>query len=361
MREKEAKEVMVLLLVVLSVFLFIAGCKEETCPRNQIMLNGICCYDLNYNFVCDYDEGIAVCSDGTCETEKDENCSSCPQDCGPCKIIKIVYYPHNFSLKNFTTEVNRAFTDSVKFRRDTDAKDEVFNFYFHDAKIPKYNADLMGKKMNTLAFQKLMVISKTDLPQWFLNDSRMILNWANHSRWYYINDQIIEDRRKFALRIDENTAKDEYPKSPTGHDQYNRYDEWIASNYTVKEKVIADNMTLLGNGMVWALHASISDYIINYRYHEYEDLDKDTGEKSFIYAYKNVTEVKMDYINTITFKCARNMAVTLLDYTYDFEHYYIKPDHLKVEINEGRDRLVRRAEQISKMCKYKYSASVFVP
>jgi len=74
------------------VVIFISGCiqQEVTCNPPYIKVGTTCCLDQNNNKICDIDEQQTLqpqttssCGDGICQSN--ENCSSCPQDCGECK------------------------------------------------------------------------------------------------------------------------------------------------------------------------------------------------------------------------------------------------------------------------------------
>ena len=74
------------------VTIFISGCVQEViCNPPYIKVGTTCCLDQNNNSICDTDEQqisqpqetATYCGDGICQPN--ENCSSCPQDCGICE------------------------------------------------------------------------------------------------------------------------------------------------------------------------------------------------------------------------------------------------------------------------------------
>ncbi len=356
--QKRFFSVLIALLFVLAIFsLFISGCKKNPCPKGQFMFNDHCCPDKNFNFVCDDAEGL-VCGDGICH--ETENCSTCWQDCGACKITRIIKVPSNFSLLDVTKEFRPLYKQSLNPKKDLEARNNVSDFFYYDEKIPRYMADFFGIQYNPLIDSRMIVFSKIKLPQWYLNHSGALLDFVNASRWYFIDDIRIRENRKYLQRIIDNKAIDDYPTPPTGYQKQFRYKGWLAVNYSVDESVIYDNITALDDDMIWGVYGSISDIEIKYRYNDYTD--KDADDKEFtIYAYRNYSEIKLNYINTITFTCARNLAVTLYDYSWDMEHHNIKEENMRTEVEDGKRRLLTQARSLKALCDKEYKHSIFVP
>ena len=72
----------------LVLVLILFACKttpEPICLAEEVLINGVCCADVNKNNVCDSDETPPEekCGDGTCTGK--ETCETYSNDCGPCK------------------------------------------------------------------------------------------------------------------------------------------------------------------------------------------------------------------------------------------------------------------------------------
>ncbi len=79
-------------LLLISLVVVASGCTSQTptCNPPYTLKGTECCLDQNGNSICDTDEQqisdnqeTGTCGDGDCQS--DENCSSCPQDCGECQ------------------------------------------------------------------------------------------------------------------------------------------------------------------------------------------------------------------------------------------------------------------------------------
>jgi len=172
-----------ILVILIATTLFLAlilfGCNKPTCQKDQILLNKECCYDRNYNFVCDETEDVAICNDGKCNA--DENCSTCWQDCGVCPVIRKVYVPVNFSLDKVKESFNPYFDGKLLLRKDLDFRSNSTDYYYHEKRTPKYQADFLDVKYNPLITDKILIVSKIKLPEWYVNDS--LIRWVNHSHY----------------------------------------------------------------------------------------------------------------------------------------------------------------------------------
>lgn len=356
---KKSEYLLPIFIVFSVLLLMLAGCEKKTCPKGEILINDTCCADLNYNYICDINEDVPICGNGECE--ETENCSNCWQDCGVCKKYVYVYVPGNFSLNNLTENIGLVYRKDLKFRKDIEVNDSVADFYYYEEKIPRYLADFKGVKYHPKVLTKMIVLSRVKLDNWYLNQSSRLLNLTNRSEWYLVDKPLQEERQRYINRITRNKATEDYPRPRTGHEKLNKYDEWVFMNYSTDEDIFYDNITLLENDMVWRTFASIEEFDINYQTGSYEEPKTQDDPGILIYQYDTVTENKLNYINSLSFVCARNLAITLYDYDYDVTHYNIKEERLHTEVKEAKDRLLRKAERLKRLCKHKYSTSVFMP
>lgn len=81
-------EKLVISLVIVSLVLVVSGCVQQgsgpVCNPPYIVKGFECCLDRNDNNICDEDEQqFPACGDGECQANED--CFSCPQDCGECE------------------------------------------------------------------------------------------------------------------------------------------------------------------------------------------------------------------------------------------------------------------------------------
>ena len=355
------KKEVLLLIPIMILIIFIYGCEQKTCPKDQIMIEDNCCIDNNLNFVCDIDEGVAICGDGLCELGNKENCTVCWQDCSACKVYKYVYVPGNFSLKNLTTALNTQFEDDLKFRKDIEVNDSIADFYYHEERIPRYLADFKDVKYHPKTITKMAVLSRIKLDGWYLDQADRLMNFTDHAKWYMIKRQILAEDEAYNRRILSNKAKNDYPLPPTGIDRLNKYNQWLVMNYTIDENIIYDNTTLLNNSMVFQTFVSITDFDILYRVGNYTEKETQDDELFVLFDYNTITETKLSYVNAITFTCARNLAITLFDYDYNYQFYRINEDRIPYEVEASKKRLLSKAKKIQNLCKNKYSASVFTP
>jgi len=251
------------------------------------------------------------------------------------------------------------FEEDVKFRKDITVSDNVSDHFYFDYQVPKYIADFFDVKYHPVRNQRYVLLSMIKLDQWYLNRTDALLDWANYSRWYLISQPLNRENAFYVKRFVKNAAIKDYPTQPTGHQKFTRYSEWFAENFTTDEGVVMDKVEPVEEGIVWSVYASISNYTVLYRYTNYTDRDAD-GNEYVIYDFKNIREVKLNLFNLMTIRCARNLAVTIYDYGYDVEDHKINREHLLLEIEEGRKRLLNKARRIRSACDDNFSSSVFI-
>ncbi len=168
-----------------------------------------------------------------------------------------------------------------------------------------------------------------------------------------------DERYSYIQRIIKNTAKDNYPI--TGHRGEFRYDDWIARNFSEEITFNYENTTLLDNEMVWSVHASITDFIIDYVTGQYEDNKDQDDIPVIIDQHKYITETKINYINTITFTCSRNLAITLVEQSFDATYMNIVERFVMTEIDIDKTNLLKEAEKLKELCDQEFSNGIFVP
>ncbi|MBN1544018.1 hypothetical protein JW898_00995 [Candidatus Woesearchaeota archaeon] len=369
MAGKEVRAVFVLLSLVILVFA-VSGCWKKTevivCEPPMTIIGERCCLDNDIDYVCDDLEtaetanatGVTpgVCGNGVCENET-ENCTTCWQDCGACKKIVYIYYPRNFTLADITYDLNVLTRDGIKFRKDINALNNVSNLFYFDRTIPRYFADIMGTKYKPLHVSRMVLLNNIVLEEYYINSSAALFDYVNFSNWYIVHRIRNAEMTKYETRISSDKAKDDYPTQPTGYQKQLRYADWEFRNYTKNEEVLFDNVTLLDNSMVESLYASMTDFNITYKYHEYADRDKDVAP---IYAYKDVGERRLSYVHALSFTCARNLAITIYDYDFDSEYCTINPECILAQVRTNRASLMSRAGSIRQLCDSKYSNKVFI-
>jgi len=206
----------IVLLIALSYFIFFTELipsiikPKVECEKPNILINGTCAPDSNLNFIDDAKEGL-VCGDGQCH-EQTENCSTCWQDCGVCKVTTYIYYPTNFSLKNITPVISQMYDEDVKFRKDIEVNDEVSDHFYYDYQVPKYIADFFGIQYHPLRNHRHILISKIKLDQWYLNNTETLKNWTNQSKWYLIQQPLNSENEFYTNRFVRNIADKRYPR-----------------------------------------------------------------------------------------------------------------------------------------------------
>jgi hypothetical protein len=359
---------MVLIFFLLAVFALLAlpGCIKKTeiiiCSYPQVVIGDKCCADQNNNSICDETElamnvSLAgVCGNNACE--ETENCSTCWKDCGPCKKIVYVYYPRNFTLAEISADMNAITRDGVKFRKDITALNNQSDFFFYDKNEPRYIADFMGIQYKKLYDSRSMLLSKVLLESYHINDTESLLRFVNATNWYSLYTVKNKETADYDVRITSGKATADYPTQPSGYQKQYRYAEWEFKNYTKKEDVVYENITVLKNGMVESVYASITKYNVTYKYHEYEDIDM----KTILLSFKTVEEIRLGYVHTISLMCARNLVVTLYGYDYDESDYkVINPETLAAQIPKTRANMLYTASGIKAVCDSKYYNKVFVP
>lgn len=360
------KEVLAGLFILALVILVmtISGCWKKTevivCSAPLTVIGEECCLDADNDTVCDPEALDAtnftagVCGNDVCENET-EDCTNCWKDCGACKKIVYIYYPRNFTLAELTHDLNVLTRDGIKFKKDITALNNVSNFFYFDKAVPRYFADFMGIKYKFLGNSRMVVLNNIFLEDYYVNDSNSLFNYVNFSSWYLVHNIRNADMARYDARISSGKAKEDYPTQPTGYQKQFRYADWEFKNYTKKEDVFFDNVTLLDNGMVESLYASMTHYNITYKYHEYYDKDVGTLE-----AFKDVKETRLSYVHTVTLTCARNLAITVYEYDFDSEYCRINEECLLVQVKKNRAALVAQADRMRAICDEKYSNKIFI-
>jgi hypothetical protein len=363
----EKKEHSIILFLILALALLaLSGCYKKTeiiiCSSPSVVLGDKCCMDANNNSVCDdtevsMNQSLAgICGNNACE--ENENCSTCWKDCGACKRIVYIYMPGNFTLAEISLDINDLTRDGIKFRRDLDALNNMSDFFYYNRAMPRYIADFMGAKYKPLVDSRNIILSKVIPESFYVNDSVSLFNFVNYSNWYLLYAVKSKEMADYELRITSGHAKDDYPTQPSGYQKEYRYVDWEYRNFSRDILVVNDSMTLLPDGMVESVYAGINYYNVTYKYHEFRDIHADT----LIEAFKDVEEHELNYVQTLSFICARNLVVTLYGYGYDESSYnVITPEVLASQIPKTRESLIYSAEKIKYICDKKYSNKVFVP
>ena len=371
MKKKEAQNSHIALFLALSLALMlVSGCGDD-CEEPMVEINKTCCVDNNENDICDDQEPADtttnetaanhtnnetfipdICGNGECETG--ETCENCYQDCGACKEIVYVYLPRNYTLNELSADINTLYTDIVQFKKDISARSNISNFFYHKRKVPRYFADLMGVKYRPLYSSRIILLNHITDEDYYVNDTDSLFKYVNMSN-QYITHKIRESEDAFYEdRFISGTATDDYPTPPTGYKQEQRYDEWEYRNHTKEEHVFYDNVTVLDNGMVEARYSSVTIYDITYKYHTYYDAE----DKIALDAFKDVEETRMTNIHSLSFRCSRNLVITL--YNYDFSDTYVisKPD-IAAQAEQNRQTLIKEANRIMGFCTKNYTNEVF--
>jgi len=363
----EKKEHYLVLFMILALALLaLSGCIKKTeviiCSSPSIVLGDKCCMDDNNNSVCDDTEVsmnqslVGMCGNNACE--ENENCTNCWKDCGACKRIVYIYMPGNFTLAQISLDINELTRDGVKFRRDVDALNNMSDFFYYNRNMPRYIADFMGIKLKPMLDSRSMMLSKIVPEKFYVNDTDSLLRYVNYSNWYLLYAVKSKEMADYEARITSGHATDDYPTQPSGYQKEFRYAEWEYRNFSRYTLVINESTTLLPNGMVESVYAGINYYNLTFKYHEFRDIHADT----LLEAFKDVEETELNYVQTLSFMCARNLVITLYSYDYDESSYnVISPDVLAAQIPKTRESLVRSAERMKYVCDNKYSNKVFVP
>ncbi|MBW2971917.1 hypothetical protein KY359_02675 [Candidatus Woesearchaeota archaeon] len=360
------KEVLAVLFLVVLVMISGCGDKEECWPP-MVMLGDTCCMDADNNLECDAEavgaaeENITVnitapvCGDGICDNET-ESCTDCWKDCGACKKIVYIYVPRNFTLAELQNDLNILTRDGIKFKKDIDALNNVSNFFYFSKTVPRYYADFMGIRYKFLDNSRMIVLNHIFLEPYYVNSSELLFNYVNISNWYFMYDIRTREATRYDNRIITNSALKDYPTQPTGYQKQFRYEDWEFRNYTREENVMFDNTTILDNGMVESLFASITNYSVNYKYHEY--FEKDSGIT--LEGIREVDEVRLGYTHALSFICARNLVITLYNYDYDATYCRINEECLLKQIDMNRAALIMQAKRMKDVCDKKYSNKVMI-
>lgn len=368
MAKKEAYTLLFLALALLLIAISGCGKEEASCPNNTVMINTTCCYDLNSNSVCDLDEVNnvshddipALCGNGVCETG--ENCTNCWKDCGACKKIVYKYVPRNFTLAELQADINDIERSSIKFRKDITSNSTVANLFYFDKTIPRYFAEFMDVKYKYLHTSRDILLSNTYKEEYYFNTSQDLLRYVNYSNWYIIYTIRNREMQEYENRIMLNRAKDDYPTQPTGYQKTQRYKDWEFKNHTKEEHVIFNNVTLLDNGMVESIYGSVTDYEVTYKIRDWID-ENNMDNQRILEEFDSVEEIRLAYTHAMSFRCSKNLAVTV--YTYDYvkdyygEYYSINEENLRQQVKKNKNSLISRANAIKAVCDKEYTKEWF--
>lgn len=371
-RHMKKKEAYFAIFLALSLVLFmISGCGDD-CEEPMVEIDKTCCLDSNSNGICDDQEPAAntttnataanqsnnetfipdICGNGECEAG--ETCGNCYQDCGACKELVYVYLPRNYTLNELSADINTLYTEIVQFRKDITAPSNISNFFYHNSKVPRYFADLMGVKYRPLYSSRMILLSHIIDKDHYVNDTGSLFSYANMSNQYITHRLRNSETAVYEDRFTSGTATDDYPAPPTGYQREQRYKEWEYRNHTQEEHVFYDNVTVLDNGMVEARYSSVTVYDITYKYRTYYDAEDNIA----LDAFKDVEETRMTNIHSLSFRCSRNLIITL--YNYDFsDTYEISRQSIAAQAEQNRKELINDANKIMEFCKKKYTNEVF--
>jgi hypothetical protein len=362
---------LLLFLIVLSALLSLSGCgkgdEPGSCGPNESMVGDRCCPDMDNNTVCDDSENVnatnlsmpraAVCGNGICDNET-ENCTTCWKDCGACKQVVYVYIPRNFTLEDFTNELNGITRDGIKFRKDITALNTVSNLFYYRMPAIRTMAEFLGIRYAPLKESAWFVLGGITNEDYLVNGSSSLFRYVNYTNWYIIHKQRLEELAAYETRISSNSAKNDYPTPPTGYQKAQRYLDWEFRNYTKREEVIYDNVTVLDNGMVESIYAGFTYYTITYKSGEYIDKMPKADDR-VVDQFTKVDEKSMPYIHALSFVCSRDLVVTIYDYDYSENFYSLNRDDLETQIRVNRADLIKRADRIKAVCDSNYRRKVF--
>jgi hypothetical protein len=366
------KEVHLALFLALSLaLLLISGCGDD-CEEPMVEIDKTCCLDSNSNEICDDQEPAAnqstnetetnqtgnetfipdICGNEECEAG--ETCENCYQDCGACKELVYVYLPRNYTLNELSADINTLYTDIVQLKKDITTPSNISNFFYHNNKVPRYFADLMDAKYRPLYSSRLILLNHITDKDYYVNDTTSLFNYINESNQYITHKLKNSETAFYENRFTAGTSTDDYPAPPTGYQQEQRYDEWEYKNHTKEEHVFYNNITILDNGMAEARYSSVTIYDIVYKYHTYYDAE----DQITLEAYKNIKETRMTNIHSLSFRCSRNLVITL--YNYDFtDTYVISKPTIATQAEQNRKELINSANKIMEFCNKKYTHEVF--
>jgi hypothetical protein len=359
------KREVLLLFLVFALALSVSGCFKRTvvvsCSSPDVIIGERCCRDNNANSICD-DEDLKgntstadVCGNNVCENGTGENCTTCWKDCGACKTIVYIYVPRNFTLAEITQDLDAMTRESVKFRKDINALNNVSNFFYFGRPVTRHVAEFMSVPYDLLKDSRKILLSHILLESYYVNGSDSLFSYVNSSHWYLTHTIISSDRSEYEQRIASGKATKDYPTQPTGYQKELRYDDWEYKNFTKKEQGIYNNITTLGEEGVEAVYASITNYSIAYKYHYYDN--KEFGLKE---AFRYQEEKYLSYVHSLSFVCARNLVITLYSYDYNpIEYTGMNQGIIQEQVVYNRAGLRDRADAIKRTCDRKYSNKIF--
>ncbi|MFH1063633.1 MAG: hypothetical protein V1729_00975 [Candidatus Woesearchaeota archaeon] len=359
MRKKEAYILIPVILVISLVIL--TGCDGRdkiTCKEPEVLIYDVCCNDTNINNMCDFDEleFQEYCGNGICDGN--ESCTDCWKDCGACKKIVYVYIPRNFTYTELTADIEEWANEDLKFTKDIYNKGEISDFYYQESDIPRYFAEFLDVKYKYLYPSRTILLSHITQEPYYINETSELLDVVTHNHWYIIHNTKNSESARYEERITSNKSMNDYPTQPTGRDKLFRYENWEYRNFTKYEMVIEENISILQTDMVESLYASITNYTVFYKTGEFTN--EDDEDFAPIPAYKGISEIKLTYVQALTLRCARNLAITLYEYDYNKNYYNINERDLHEQIRKNRATLKKKAESLKRICDAKYSQKVFI-
>jgi hypothetical protein len=332
--------------------------KPIVCSGNeQIIVGDKCCSDTNNDGACDEDQTQSaqanICGNTVCDSN--ENCTTCWKDCGACKRIVYIYVPRNFSLSEFSEDLNKAYTDEgMKFKRDITAINNVSDFYYYADNMPRYFAEFMSISYKPMYISTAILLNGINNENYYVNTTDGLFKYVNYSNWYITHQIKSREQKNYEDRITTGKATEDYPTAVSGYQKQYKYAKWEYRNHTKNTHVIYDNISLLPNGMVESIYSAITQYDIIYKYHQYAE----KGDTP-IEAFKNVDEFYLGYVHSVTFGCSRNLAVTVYNYDYNNDMYKLNEDSIKGQVPVNRQKLLDQAARIKLLCDAEYSEKIF--
>ena len=247
-----------------------------------------------------------ICGNDICDTS--ESCNLCPLDCGYCKVE----FKGNYSLEDIQKIIKKQVGKDTTFRRVTDENNTDADFYIAETRKLKQIAEFKDVKYVLKKDQRLVVLSKIVSEPAYIQNTKLLMDFVNNSKYFLIDRPIKKERLEYEDRFLENKAVLDYPTNPTGYDD--KYENWTLTNYTEYENIILDNITIEG-GTVWNSFASITDYNVTYKFVSLY-IKKDN---EIMYDYATVTEKRANFIHSISFPCSPNLVITIYDHSFGVE------------------------------------------
>ncbi|HII71656.1 TPA: hypothetical protein HA265_02780 [Candidatus Woesearchaeota archaeon] len=219
----------------------------------------------------------------------------------------------------------------------------------------RYIAEFLDLQYTELKKSREVVLTHILLGPSFIKDEGSLFTLVNSSRWFLV-DRIIEDEKKiYESRMKDKEATKIYPSDPSGYKKAQRYDEWELMNHTSKDDLVMDKVEKLDNGLVLTTYAGMTTYRLTYRFTTSEE----RSENIILYDTKEVTETKLNFVNTISFSCSPETVVTVYDYSYDSQ-FPIDRENLRLQADAMKYRLINTAKRLQQSCSAKYRTKMFL-